>query len=57
MNGNEMLLATVTSGLALLLAWRGLRSHNLPGDRLMKMAGIWIIIIVIVALAARAMIG
>lgn len=57
MNTNEMLLATITSGLALLLAWRSLRSKSLPADRIMKMAAIWVVIIVVLALAARAFIG
>ena len=57
MNTSEMLLAAITSGLALLFAWRALRSQSLSADRVMKMAAIWVVIIVVLALASRAFVG
>ncbi|MDE2412364.1 MAG: hypothetical protein KGM18_11380 [Sphingomonadales bacterium] len=53
MSNNEILLAVVSAALVLLINWRALASHRLPANRLVKMALIWIVIIIAISLAAR----
>ncbi|MBS0483554.1 MAG: hypothetical protein JSR96_15720 [Proteobacteria bacterium] len=57
MTNGEIVLAIVSASLVLLINWRALASHRLPANRLLTLAAIWIGIIVVVALAARAFIG
>ena len=42
---------------ALVLALRGLRSYNLPFERKAWMAGIWVVIIVVLALVMSRFTG
>ncbi len=53
MNSNEMLLAFVSTSLVLLINWRALAAHRLPAGRMARMALSWLVIIVLMALAAR----
>lgn len=54
MSTNEILLAVVGTGLVLILNWRALAAQQLPRGQMIKMALVWMgIIIVLTAVITR----
>lgn len=57
MRGNETWLAVVAIAMVLIINGRALAAQQLPRNRLVKLALVWLGIIVVVALIARSFAG
>lgn len=57
MNSNEMLLVFISASLVLLINWRALAAHKMPAAQMARLALLWLIVIIALALLARLVIG